>query len=55
MEEEEKDLEIECKDCGVPFEFTVGEQEYYRQNGLYPPKRCGMCRMKKRQRYQEQE
>jgi len=49
-----KTIEIECKDCQIPFEFTAGEQEFYRENSLNPPKRCPVCRLKKKQRYAEE-
>lgn len=56
MSEEMKEaIEINCKDCEIPFEFTAGEQEFYRENGLNPPKRCPVCRIRKKQRYAEQE
>ena len=35
---------IECLDCGVTFDFTVGEQEFYWSKGLAEPKRCLSCR-----------
>lgn len=50
---QEGDLVLVCKDCGSEFIFTKGEQDFYasRTPPLNPPKRDGMCRMKKRQRY----
>jgi hypothetical protein len=48
-----EDIEIECKDCHQPFIFTAGEQEFFRENGLNPPKRCGMCRLAKKKRFPE--
>ncbi|MBU1173224.1 MAG: zinc-ribbon domain-containing protein [Proteobacteria bacterium] len=35
---------IECVDCGVTFDFTIGEQEYFWSKGLADPKRCSECR-----------
>ena len=38
------DKEINCKDCGGPFVFTAGEQEFYAQKGLQnEPARCPRC------------
>lgn len=54
-EEMKESIEIICKDCEIPFEFTAGEQEFYRENGLNPPKRCPVCRIRKKQRYAEKE
>ena len=40
---------LACQDCGVMFEFTVGEQEFYREKGFdNEPKRCKDCRDKKK-------
>lgn len=39
---------IECVDCGKPFEFTKGEQEFYKQRNFTPPKRCKEDREKKK-------
>lgn len=44
-----------CKDCQRPFEFTEGEQEFFKEKLLNPPKRCGVCRLEKKVRYQEKE
>lgn len=36
---------IKCKDCGSDFEFTVGEQEFYKEKGFEnDPVRCPDCR-----------
>ena len=43
---------IKCKDCGNDFEFTKGEQDFFQQRGLYPPKRCPTCRMKRKKEQQ---
>lgn len=51
MTQERQDIELECKDCHIPFEFLAGEQAFYEENNLNPPKRCPMCRLKKRERY----
>ena len=43
------DKEINCKDCGGPFIFTAGEQEFYAQKGFAAePKRCTSCRASRR-------
>ena len=39
------DITLSCKDCGQPFVFTSGEQEFYQQRGLLnQPGRCQSCR-----------
>lgn len=39
------DITLTCKDCGQPFVFTTGEQEFYQQRGLLnQPGRCADCR-----------
>jgi len=39
------DEEIECSSCTNTFVFTVGEQEFYKQNELdRMPRRCRDCR-----------
>ena len=44
-----QDEKLVCEDCGVEFVFTVGEQEFYAENGLVnKPKRCPECRQKRR-------
>lgn len=35
---------LECLDCGVTFDWTVGEQEFFWSKGLAEPKRCPPCR-----------
>lgn len=43
------DKVLTCRDCGVTFVFTVGEQEFYRQKGLLnDPQRCPSCRAARR-------
>ena len=40
-----EDKTIVCKDCGKEFEFTVGEQEFYKEKGFeQDPVRCKDCR-----------
>ncbi len=43
---EEKTLE--CKICGRMFTWSLGEQQFFEDRGLDPPKRCPQCRAKKR-------
>ncbi len=46
---EMKDETIVCKDCEKEFIFTVGEQEFYKQQGFEnKPVRCKECRMAKK-------
>ena len=41
------DIEIQCKDCGQLFTWSVGEQDLYRQKGFTnSPQRCKPCREK---------
>lgn len=42
------DLELNCVDCGADFWWTAGEQEFFEEKGLHPPKRCGNCRADRR-------
>jgi CxxC-x17-CxxC domain-containing protein len=39
------DRDLTCLDCGQPFVFTAGEQEFYDRKGFREePKRCKPCR-----------
>jgi len=39
------DRDLTCRDCGQPFTFTAGEQEFYQSRGLTnDPTRCPECR-----------
>ena len=39
------DQTLTCRDCGQPFAFTSGEQEFYASRGLMnTPGRCPECR-----------
>ena len=39
------DRNLTCRDCGQPFVFTSGEQEFYQSRGLMnEPGRCPECR-----------
>ena len=38
-----------CRECGVSFTFTVGEQEFFQSRGLmHEPTRCPECRASRR-------
>ena len=39
---------LTCADCGREFTFSAGEQDYYRERGYTPPKRCKDCREAKK-------
>lgn len=44
-----QDQNLTCRDCGKPFVWTAGEQEFYQQKGFTnPPSRCPDCRTKKK-------
>jgi CxxC-x17-CxxC domain-containing protein len=44
-----QDKTLTCVDCGQPFVFTAGEQEFYAQKGFQnAPKRCKSCKANKR-------
>lgn len=39
------DKTLTCRDCGMTFVFTAGEQEFYAQKGFdNEPQRCPSCR-----------
>ena|SRR5947209_1550028 len=39
------DKTLTCRECGAPFVFSVGEQEFFRAKGLvHEPGRCPQCR-----------
>ncbi len=39
------DKDLVCRECGSPFVWTAGEQEFYAQKGLlHEPQRCPDCR-----------
>ena len=43
------DRTLTCMDCGTPFTFTVGEQEFFASRGFTnDPKRCLSCRSSRR-------
>ena len=43
------DKTIACRDCGMEFVFTSGEQEFYAQKGFAnEPTRCPSCRQQRK-------
>ena len=44
-----QDKTISCRDCGLDFVFTAGEQGFYIEKGLQnEPQRCPSCRATRR-------
>ena len=43
-----QDKELTCKECGQKFTWSAGEQEYFREQGFDPPKRCKACKRAQR-------
>lgn len=42
------DQQLACRDCGAPFTFTAGEQQFYASKNLSAPQRCKDCRNKRK-------
>jgi CxxC-x17-CxxC domain-containing protein len=42
------DMTLTCRDCGQPFTFTEGEQDFYNSKGYSQPTRCASCRANKK-------
>jgi hypothetical protein len=43
------DKTLTCKDCGMEFVFTEGEQAFYKEKGFEnEPQRCPDCRKAKK-------
>jgi|GEM_PF-373446 len=42
------DQTIQCVECGNPFTWSAGEQQFYREKGLAQPKHCPECRSHRR-------
>ena len=43
------DKTLVCRDCGMDFVFTAGEQEFYAQKGFTnEPTRCPACRQQRK-------
>lgn len=49
MPEEYEDRQMTCVDCNQPFLFEAGEQAFFAERDLSPPKRCTTCRRKRRE------
>ena len=47
--EDMSDRKICCSDCGLEFNFSVKEQEFFEQKGFADPRRCPKCRIKRRE------
>jgi len=43
-----EDKKIVCRNCGIEFIFTVGEQKFYEEKGFAEPVRCKECRNKRK-------
>ena len=43
-----QDQTLTCCDCGEDFEFNAGEQQFFADKQLSPPRRCKECRCKRR-------
>ncbi|MBX3070320.1 MAG: zinc-ribbon domain containing protein [Thermomicrobiales bacterium] len=39
---------LTCRDCGMQFTFTEGEQAFYSERGFSPPTRCPQCRQRRK-------
>ena len=47
-----QDKTLNCIDCKTQFSFSAGEQSFYADKDLTPPKRCKDCRaIKKAKRF----
>lgn len=42
------DKTITCSDCGQEFTLSAGEQQFFATKGLFEPKRCPLCRQKRK-------
>lgn len=45
---EDGDKLLACVDCGVQFLFTAREQAFYQERSYQPPRRCKVCREKRK-------
>ena len=43
------DRMLVCRDCGITFVFTAGEQAFYLERGFVEPARCPNCRAARKQ------
>ncbi len=44
-----QDKKIKCKVCGTNFDFTAGQQEFFKLHNLSEPKKCQTCKEKEKQ------
>jgi len=44
-----QDKTLVCCDCGAKFTWGIGEQIYFQDRSLLPPRRCHDCRARRRQ------
>lgn len=49
-----KDKTIPCVDCGQSFVFTVKDQDFFKKQGFYEPRRCKPCRDLRKQAQKSQ-
>lgn len=49
------DIMQTCIDCGKDFIWTEGEQKYFKDHQLYPPKRCIYCRKIRKEKKNQME
>ena len=47
-------MDLNCQDCKTDFEFSDGEQAFYKEKGFTPPKRCKDCRQKNKERLERE-
>lgn len=40
--------QLQCVECGIIFEFSAEDQEFYATKGYSAPKRCPECRAKRK-------
>lgn len=50
-----EDIRIKCQDCGEEFIFNEAEQKFYEEKGFAQPKRCRLCRQKRKEKFNLQE
>jgi hypothetical protein len=43
-----RDRTMTCEDCASPFIWTAGQQVAYALRSYLPPKRCEICRERRR-------
>lgn len=49
-----ENVTVTCKDCGVTFDITPGEQEFYKSRNWELPKRCKDCRQANKEKRKNQ-